>query len=320
MSHSKVISDEELKKDVLGAAISKELGYNNGAWENPESPLTKTEYRRIGVYSSYTVSQRFSSEESGENGNKSGWKKLKEELGLQINKKGKEYTPEECVERLKEQADGMVAPTEENVEKPTGSSYRRKDKLFASYLDAVWLAGLEPERSWFDHSNNFEEIYEHIYRGFTADNYWSGDPELDQKNFTAPTEPLSPYLNPRIEDLEEKTELTTNTIFDWRDLPNLRIGAKNNTVSRSEQEKIMEMIMNSETYIELIEKLDQEDIKQGRIEPMLNPGIDSEPHEDLELGDSYGKWMSQEEFPDNAPMIAYDNDPRPDPPADLLKD
>jgi|APHM01.1.fsa_nt_gi hypothetical protein len=68
---------EDLRRDVLGAAISKRLGYNTQRWKDPEKPLSQREYDDdLGIASSDLIRQRFSSEEQPQD----GWDRLKQEL------------------------------------------------------------------------------------------------------------------------------------------------------------------------------------------------------------------------------------------------
>ena len=77
-------TDEEIKKDVLGAGMAKDQGYN-GPWENPDKPLSEEEYNEVGKVSADYISKKFSSE----NRDYDGWNNLKEELGLKISPRNK---------------------------------------------------------------------------------------------------------------------------------------------------------------------------------------------------------------------------------------
>lgn len=65
---------EEVKKDVLGAALTKRYA------EGGESFLSRSEYEKVGKYSKHEIENLFSSGDD----NKDGWNQLKKDLGLEI--------------------------------------------------------------------------------------------------------------------------------------------------------------------------------------------------------------------------------------------
>lgn len=296
--------EEELRKDVLGAAMTKELGYNQDFWLH-SGPLSKNEYSDIGLASSGAIQRRFADETQSD-----GWNQLKDELGLEKPGPGSPevYSPEEMVLKLKQQGDDGVAPRRDDAS-PVGSTYSFKDtKLFQSYLDAVWLAGLEPCGRWFQSKHaNFEELIANEYRRFTVNNYWSGDSQLDQKDFEAPINHKSPYLNPASEAFKQSTDSRLASVDGSVKLPNMRLGYDSKPLSRREQDLIMRRLENSSDYHELEKKVEEEGFTRNNMEAMLDPG--AEP----EYGGSYGRWMSQDEFPDKAIMFTSGADPRPSP-------
>lgn len=302
---SKRISEKELKSDIRGAAIAKELGYNQEYWKESGNPLKMKEYDEIGKYSKDTVARRFSSKDRKWD----GFNNIKEELGLETLIKSENITsqnsPEKKVNEINDLSENDEAPpkTSDIVTK----RYDKGGELYGSYLDAVWLSKNEPDQTWFASNEDNLKEYKDIIRGLTRENYWSGDSELNEKNFEAPEEDLFPVYNPRKVKIKRHTK-TSHVINNLNNsVPNLRIGESNGRLKIDEQEEIVKLAVKSNTYLELLKKTKSKDISEKDIRKILDPNADPEN------GGSFGRWMNQSEFPENTPMMAYGNDKRPEP-------
>lgn len=196
-----------------------------------------------------------------------------------------------------------MAPKRHEAKNPSGESYCAKETdLFGAYLDAVWLAGIEPYGN--GGKNSKEDIIRAEIRKIEAENYWSGDPGLEDKKFSAPDHHVSDYIIPTLEEITDHTEFSKSTIQRYKDSPNMRIGSRPSS-PRSEQDRIMEMVEGSETYRDLLEEAENNGITRGRVELMLDPTRGPEK------GGSYGRWMdsgsegNQGEFPENTPLTVW---------------
>lgn len=306
----RMYEDEELKSDVLGAAMSKKLGYNAEIWDNPEDPLTRKEYNRngLGLVNAETVAYRFSSEEHPQD----GWNQVKKKLDLDVCVGRRERKDEQqFIREIREQSENGIAPTLRSMDGTSREAYSEKETdLFATYLDAVWLAGSQPATSWFHHEGDAEEAKVQRYLNFTADNYWSGDPNLNNKTFNARETHLSPCLNPMGKDFTASTKFQTieRAVGD-EGLPNLRQGNRPSPISRSEQDTIMDLVEEGHDYDEIVEKVEEtfglsQNQAQDRVNYVLTPAADPED------GGSYGRWMSQSEFPEGGIVFTSGTDPR----------
>lgn len=302
-------SDSDLRKDVLGAAISKELGYNEGQWESPGNTLTEEDYKNIGFSCPGTVRARFGSEDS-----QNGWNSLKEELGLGLNFRVWSYTEKEYIENLKEESVNGKVPKKVKINQPNGLSYQSVEgNLFNSYLDAVWLSGKEPQSSWFNTNKNNKEEYKQLQRNFFIENYWHQDPKIENKPYETRIETSSNYIIPTQDEIIEKTELLSKQLLRDELFPNLRQSDGIHSISRFEQDEFMEIIESYdgaektgfEAWEDLLQHAKEEgDFTESQVQTMLDPNAESRD------GGSFGRWMSQENMPRGAITFTSGSDER----------
>ncbi len=232
---------------------------------------------------------------------------MKRELNLDVCVGRRERDDEQqFIRNIREQSENGIAPSIRGMKSTHKTAYSEKETdLFATYLDAVWLAGSQPATSWFHHDGNAEEAKFQRYRNFTADNYWSGDPNLNNKPFDARENHLSPCLNPMGEDFAASTSFQTieRAVGD-EGLPNLRQGNRPSTISRSDQDEIMKLVEDGYDYDTLVEEAQEIGLCEDKVRTMLNPAADPEN------GGSYGRWISQEEFPEDGIIFTSGTDPR----------
>ena len=99
--------DSRSGKDVLGAAMAKDLGYSKEVWNNPYKPLSITEYYKIGMPAGSVIERRFSTDD----GDRDGWSNLKNELGIEDNSNEvNEERDEEIMEGLTSSPDKEDVP------------------------------------------------------------------------------------------------------------------------------------------------------------------------------------------------------------------
>ncbi len=153
------------------------------------------------------------------------------------------------------------------------------------------MAGRKPVQGWHMPGKDRSEEILADYLQTTRENYWHGDPD-DIWN----TKPIADakYLNPTQNDFPFGTP-PLYSIDDKLKQPNMRIKlSPRYRVNRQTQEEIMGIVEASENYLGIVDKIEDTDVTEAQVKTILDP----------ESENSFGRWMGEEEFPENTiPML-----------------
>jgi hypothetical protein len=291
--------------------MCKELGYNQEVWENSRASLNESEYSKVGIIGKSTIEMRFGSEDFHD-----GWNSVKEELGLETNPKASKYEEQEYIDNIKEESENGIAPKRDEISEPSGDSYHKvRGNLFNCYLDAVWLSGNEPNRSWFTNNKNYRDEISHILLNVVRENYWHQDPEIGNKQYKARIDSSSDYIIPTLEEIVEKSILASKVSIENELFPNLRQSHGRGLITRFDQDTFMELVgsyesgekTNFNAWEDFLQQAEEKlDFNERQVKTLLNPNADPED------GGSFGRWMSQENMPRGAITFTSGSDQRPD--------
>lgn len=212
-------------------------------------------------------------------------------LGIEADSRGSEpkYSRGEIIDWIQEDSEDGITPKKDEFT-DSRVSHGPIRRLFGSYNNAVFMAGKEPVRGWHVTGKDRSEEILADYLQTTRENYWHGDP--DDVWDTEPTED-SDYLTPRLSEFPFVSE-SLDTIDNELKNPNMRITHGQNLVDVQTQEEIMAIAEASENYLDIIDKIEDTDMTEAQIKTVLDP----------ESENSLGRWMAEEEFPENTiPML-----------------
>jgi len=270
----------EYKETELAHAISRyvreEGSLSEAELNDPETDLP--------VYS--TVRSRYG-----------GLKDCVDELGLSIDFSGRgnipDYSRTEIIDWIKEDSEEGMAPKREKF---VDSRLSRSpiERLFGNYTNAVFMAGKKPEDGWCKAPEDFTDEISANYIHVTRENYWDGDTK-DRWETEAPGQ--AKYFNPTKEHFPSGSHVLDSVDEDLI-LPDMRIGSSSGVVDRKTQEKIMKMVADEdvERYLDVVDEIEDTDINEAQVKRLLDP----------ESKTSYGRWMSEDKFPDNTLAMLTD--------------
>jgi len=210
-----------------------------------------------------------------------GLKECADELGLDID-----LSRGDIVDWIREDSEDGIAPKQEEFA-DSRVSLGPIERLFGCYKNAVFMAGKKLGSGWYRGPKDFSDEISADYLHVTRENYWDGDPE---DRWETEASDRAKYLTPTQEDLPFNHS-SLDAVDEDLLLPDMRIGNRGGLVDRQNQEEVMEII--SEEGVEMFSDIEGEirhrDITGNQVVKILDP----------ESKNSYVRWMSEEEFPDN---------------------
>jgi hypothetical protein len=153
------------------------------------------------------------------------------------------------------------------------------------------MAGKEPIMGWHRQSKDRSEEILADYLHTTRETYWHGDP--DDKWDTESTGDKE-YLNPTIDEFPFGNK-ALGDIDDEFKQPDMRFNSgPRSDIDIQTQDEIMDIVDNSDIYLDIIDGIEDTNITEAQIKTVLDP----------ESENSFGRWMGEEEFPENTiPML-----------------
>jgi hypothetical protein len=216
-----------------------------------------------------------------------------EQLRLDIepnSPKEPEYSRSDIIDWIKEDSEDGIAPKRDGFTDSRVSQHPIY-RLFGSYTNAVFMAGKEPRGGWHVAPDDRSEEILAEYLQTTKGNYWHGDP--DDRWETEPVGDTN-YLNP-IQKEFPFSEISHQNFDENYKEPDMSLyPCPKGSIDVETQDEIMVIVENSENYLDILDEIEDTDITEAQVKTVLDP----------ESENSFGRWMAENEFPENIlPML-----------------